>query len=194
LLIDNRRMQTATFRQIASYVATAALVVFIAPLQGQTRLTADDYSRAEQFLGYNTNRLVLHLAAQPTWVGDDRFWYRATTENGTEFFQVEAATGARTPAFDQTKIAAALSSAARSNYSAYRLPFNQFEFSSDRKQHLEDAERRERSDIGYAAIAKQVLAKFLRRSSALARRDSACHRSFSENPVSTSSATASWPN
>jgi dipeptidyl aminopeptidase/acylaminoacyl peptidase len=126
-------MQTATFRPIASCVATAALILFIAPLHAQTRLTADDYSRAEQFLGYNTNRLVLHLAAQPTWVGDERFWYRTTTENGTEFFQVEAATGARTPAFDQAKIAAALSSAARSNYAAYRLPFNQFEFSSDRK-------------------------------------------------------------
>src|SRR5262245_60112285 len=126
-------MQTATIRQIAFLAATATLVVFIAPLHAQTRLTADDYSRAEQFLGYNTNRLVLHLAAQPTWVGDDRFWYRTTTENGTEFFQVDAATGARTAAFDQAKIAAALSSAARSNYSAYRLPFNQFEFSSDRK-------------------------------------------------------------
>jgi dipeptidyl-peptidase-4 len=133
VLIDNRRMQTATFRQIALCAATAALAVFITPLHAQTRITADDYSRAEQFLGYNTNRLVLHLAAQPTWVGDDRFWYRTTTENGTEFFQVEAATGARTPAFDQAKIAAALSSAARSNYSAYRLPFNQFEFSTDRK-------------------------------------------------------------
>ena len=126
-------MQIATFRNIASCAATAALMLFIAPLHAQTRLTADDYSRAEQFLGYNTNRLVLHQAAQPTWVGDDRFWYRATTENGTEFFQVDAATGARTPAFDQAKVAAALSSAARSSYSAYRLPFNQFEFSSDRK-------------------------------------------------------------
>ena len=100
----------------------------------QTRaLTAADYAHAEQFLGYNTNRLVLHVAAQPTWVGDDRFWYRTTTENGTEFFQVDAATGARTAAFDQAKIAAALSAAARSNYTAYRLPFNVFEFSSDRK-------------------------------------------------------------
>jgi len=132
VLIDNRRMQT-TFRQVASIVAVTALVACIAPLHAQTRLTAADYSRAEQFLGYNTNRLVLHQAAQPTWAGDDRFWYRTTTENGTEFFQVDAATGARTPAFDQAKIAAALSSAARSNYSAYRLPFNQFEFSSDRK-------------------------------------------------------------
>jgi hypothetical protein len=119
-------MQTATLRQIAPCVATAALVVFLAPLHAQTRLAAADYSRAEQFLGYNTNRLVLHVAAQPTWVDDDRFWYRTTTENGTEFLQVEAATGARTPAFDQAKVAAALSSAARSNYSAYRLPFNQF--------------------------------------------------------------------
>src|SRR5215510_471859 len=133
LLIDNRRMQTATFRQIASSVAAAALMMFIAPLRAQTRLTADDYSRAEQYLGYNTNRLVLHQAAQPTWLGDDRFWYRTTTENGTEFFQVDAATGTRTPAFDQAKLAAALSSATRSSYSADRLPFNQFEFSTDRK-------------------------------------------------------------
>ena len=126
-------MQIATFRKVAPFAATAALMLFIAPLHAQTRLTADDYSRAEQFLGYNTNRLVLHLAAQPTWVSDDRFWYRTTTENGTEFFQVDPATGTRTPAFDQAKLAAALSSAARSSYSAYRLPFNQFEFSSDRK-------------------------------------------------------------
>src|SRR5262245_26406682 len=43
-LIDNRRMQTATIRQITSLAATATLVVFIAPLHAQTRLTADDYS------------------------------------------------------------------------------------------------------------------------------------------------------
>ena len=127
-------MQTATIRQIASSIASAALVAFIAPLYAQTRaLTADDYARAEQFLGYNTNPLVLHAASQATWVDDERFWYRTTTENGTEFFQVEAATGARTPAFDQERLAGALSAAARSNYSTYRLPFNQFEFSTDRK-------------------------------------------------------------
>jgi dipeptidyl aminopeptidase/acylaminoacyl peptidase len=108
-------------------------VALALPAHTQTRaLTADDYARAERFLGYNTNRLVLHVAAAPTWVGDERFWYRTTTENGTEFFLVEAATGARTAAFDQAKVAAALSAAARSSYTAYRLPFNQFEFSTDR--------------------------------------------------------------
>jgi len=122
-------MPTRTLR------TAAALALLLAGTAGaQTRaLTADDYARAEKFLNYNTNRLVLHVAAQPTWVGDDRLWYRTTTENGTEFFLIDAATGARTAAFDQAKVAAALSAAARATYSTYRLPFNQFDFGADRK-------------------------------------------------------------
>ena len=115
-------------------MAAALTLLLAGTAAAQTRaLTADDYARAEKFLNYNTNRLVLHVAAQPTWVGDDRFWYRTTTENGTEFVLVDAATGAKTAAFDQTKMAAALSAAARASYTAYRLPFNQFDFSADRK-------------------------------------------------------------
>src|SRR5690242_1239480 len=102
-------------------LAAALGIVLAATAYAQTRaLTADDYARAEKFMGYNVNPLVLHAPAQPTWISDDRFWYRTTTENGTEFFVVDAASGARTPAFDQTKLAAALSSAAGTNYSAYR--------------------------------------------------------------------------
>jgi dipeptidyl-peptidase-4 len=122
-------MPTTTIR-----TAAALTLLLAGTAAAQTRaLTADDYARAEKFLNYNTNRLVLHVAAQPSWVGDDRFWYRTTTENGTEFVLVDAATGAQTAAFDQTKMAAALSAAARANYTAYRLPFNQFDFSADRK-------------------------------------------------------------
>jgi dipeptidyl aminopeptidase/acylaminoacyl peptidase len=122
-------MPTRTLR-----TAAALALLLAGTANAQTRaLTADDYARAEKFLNYNTNRLVLHVAAQPTWVGDDRFWYRTTTENGTEFVLVDAATGTRTAAFDQAKIAAALSTAARASYTAYRLPFNQFDFSADRK-------------------------------------------------------------
>ena len=107
-------MQTANLRH-TSFLAAAAIVALALPAHTQTRaLTTDDYARAEKFLGYNTNGLVLHVAAQPTWVGDERFWYRTATENGTEFFLVDAATGARTAAFDQAKIAAALSTAGRS--------------------------------------------------------------------------------
>ena len=101
-------------RMIRMAAALALLVAGAADAQTRA-LTAADYARAERFLGYNTNRLVLHVAAQPTWVGDERFWYRTTTENGTEFFLVDAATGTRSAAFDQAKVAAALSTAARAS-------------------------------------------------------------------------------
>ncbi len=82
-------------------------------------------------MGYNANPLVLHTVVQPTWLPDERFWYRTATENGTEFILVDAARGTRAPAFDQLKIAAALSAAAGTTYTAYRLPFTQFDFTDN---------------------------------------------------------------
>ena len=58
-------------------------------------LTAADYARAERFMNYNVTPLVLHSGVRPTWLPDDRFWYRTTTENGTAFFVFDPATGAR---------------------------------------------------------------------------------------------------
>jgi len=65
--------------------------------QSPAALTAADYARAERFMSYNTTPLVLHGGVRPTWLpdGDERFWYRTTTENGPEVFLVEAATGRR---------------------------------------------------------------------------------------------------
>jgi dipeptidyl-peptidase-4 len=68
-------------------------------LDAQQQLTAADYARAERFMGYNTTPLVLHSAGRPTWISDEtgeRFWYRTTTENGSEAFLVNAADGAKT--------------------------------------------------------------------------------------------------
>ncbi len=96
---------------------------------GQTRaLTADDYARAEKFMGYNTNTLVRHSGVRPTWLPDDRFWYRVATENGNEFFLVDPMRGTRAAAFDQQKVAGALSSASGTKYDPFRLPFTTFSF------------------------------------------------------------------
>jgi len=62
-----------------------------APLQ----LTRDDYARAEKFMTYNTTPLVLHSGVRPTWVSDDRFWYRTRTEKGLEAFLIDAASKTR---------------------------------------------------------------------------------------------------
>src|SRR5262245_58954091 len=114
-----------------SLAAFFLLVLCASPGIGQTRLTNDDYARAEKFLDYKVNPLVLHSGIKPDWLPDDRFWYRVTTENGSEFMLVDPARGARWPAFDQARIAAALSTAAGAKYQAYQLPFTTFTFEDD---------------------------------------------------------------
>ncbi len=95
------------------------------------RLTPADYERAEAFLGYNANPLVLRAGVQPTWIEDDRFWYRVDTERGSEFILVDPASGRREPAFDHARLAAGLSTAAAESYEAYELPFSALELTSD---------------------------------------------------------------
>jgi dipeptidyl aminopeptidase/acylaminoacyl peptidase len=109
---------------------TAMIVVTQATAQ-QRALSENDYARAERFMSYNTTPLVLRGAVRPTWLPGDRFWYRNTIENGSEFVLVDAAKGTRAPAFDHAKLAAALSAAAGSSYDATHLPFTQFTFSDD---------------------------------------------------------------
>lgn len=102
-------------------------------LAQQRALTADDYTRAEKFMSYNTTPLVLRGGVRPTWLSDGRFWYLVTTENGAEFVLVDPARGTRRPAFDHAKLAAALSTAAGAKYEAFKLPFQQIEFAADGK-------------------------------------------------------------
>ena len=116
-----------------SLIALAALgsSLSVAQQASGAAVTAADYQHAEKFLPYNTRPLIFH-DVRPTWVTGDRFWYRNTGPDGSEFVLYDAATGTRRPAFDHAKIAAALSTAAKT-YDAGHLPFMSFEFSSDDK-------------------------------------------------------------
>jgi len=62
-----------------------------AAAQPARALSTADYARAERFLGYNTAPLVLRGGVTPVWLDGDRFWYRTTTESGSEAFLVDAA-------------------------------------------------------------------------------------------------------
>lgn len=97
------------------------------------QFTADDYARAEKFMGYNTTPLVSGAGIRPTWVNGDKFWYRNSTAEGFEFILVDPATGARTPAFQHLKLAEALSTAASAKYEATKLPFQTIALSDDGK-------------------------------------------------------------
>ena len=46
-------------------------------------VTAADYARAEKFLAPALNGLVVGGSVAPTWLADDRFWYRTTLADGS---------------------------------------------------------------------------------------------------------------
>lgn len=110
--------------------------------QQRPGLTAADYSRAEQFMGYNATPLVFGAGVRPTWLPDGRFWYRKTIPQGAELILVDPARKRRGRAFDQARLAAALSAASGTAYDSLRLPMTQFEFSADQQSITFDAAER----------------------------------------------------
>lgn len=74
---------------------------------------------------------------RPNWSEDgSRFWFRSTGGNGVEAFSiVDTAVRSRAPAFDNEKVAIALSKALEENVSATNLPIESIEF-TDSMEHL----------------------------------------------------------
>ncbi len=107
--------------------------------QSPPAVTAADYARAERFLPYMTAPLVLHTVESPTWIADQKLWYRTTTAHGSEFTRVDAPGGVRGPLFDHERLAAALSAAAQEKFDAANLPFRGVEVSDDGMQVAFDA-------------------------------------------------------
>lgn len=85
-------------------------------------LTAADYARAERYLGWSTNDLVVGGSVRPFWLPDDRFVYRDAVPGGWEFVIVDPARRTRARAFDHARLAAALSRAADTTYDPLHLP------------------------------------------------------------------------
>src|SRR5438477_3340041 len=99
-------------------LAAAALTIALATTPGfaqSRRLSTEDYARAEKFMGYNTNPLMLHAPGRPNWMPDDRFWYRVTTEKGTEYIVVDPVRGTKVSHSDQSRIPGASSPNAIAN-------------------------------------------------------------------------------
>ncbi|HKS37712.1 MAG TPA: hypothetical protein VJW76_11015, partial [Verrucomicrobiae bacterium] len=69
----------------------------------------------------------------PHWFHENtRFWYRNDLRGGAkEFVLVDAERGARQPAFDHAKLAAALSRASGTEHTGEKLPFNSIAFVDD---------------------------------------------------------------
>lgn len=92
-----------------------------------------DYRLAESRLAYNTEALVDNNFTSPQWQDNGTFWYRTLTTRGSEYILINPAKATRSAAFDQEKLAAALSQATGHTYKAYALPFRSFRYSNDGK-------------------------------------------------------------
>jgi hypothetical protein len=110
------------------------VLLILNSLAAQQQLTREDYARAERYLIWNINKLVFKTQVVPQFIGkSERFWYKNNSRDGKEFVLVDPALNTRQPAFDQVKLAAALSSASAKAYEANNLPFDKFEFIKDGK-------------------------------------------------------------
>ncbi len=92
-------------------------------------LTAQDYAQAERFMSYNTMPLVDHDVQRVKWLDNTHFWYRDHDASGDRVMEMDTATGKAAPAFDQAKLAAALSKVTGKPVPANKVPAYGFDFS-----------------------------------------------------------------
>ena len=91
-------------------------------------LTVNDYSRAEQFLPWNTYNMVFGDKVTPRFLNDHEFWFRSHKESGYEFVIVDAIEKSREPVFDHNRLASTLSVLMDTTIEGYKLPFHEFKF------------------------------------------------------------------
>jgi len=120
-------------------------------------LTAEDYARAERFMGYNTLPLVDHDVRRVKWLDDRHFWYRDHDAQGDRIMEMDTATGKATRLFDQAQLAAALSKASGKQIAAGDFPrsFN-FDVRENGRYDVELEGRHYLCDVQGAVDCKRV--------------------------------------
>jgi dipeptidyl aminopeptidase/acylaminoacyl peptidase len=101
----------------------------------QQAITAADYDRAVKMLSFKVNPLVSGGSVTPTWLPDNRFYYRSSTPTGAEWMIVDPAKRTRTSLFRAPEVAQALARAGAGTIDPRNIPAQRAELSSD-GQHV----------------------------------------------------------
>jgi dipeptidyl-peptidase-4 len=113
-------------KRLAGAVICGLLSMGVASVGLAQTLDSKDYERAESFLSNQAAPLVDHAVQRVTWVDDGHFWYRDHDIGGDHFVLMDVATGQVSPAFDQAKLATALSTVTDKPVEAKTLPVSAF--------------------------------------------------------------------
>ena len=104
--------------------------------QQPRQYTKEDYAKAEKFMAYNADPLAYAGQVRPKWLDDGRFWYRDVKPDGWDYVIVDPANKTKLPAFDQAKLAAALSAASSDlKNDARHLAITDLAFPKDHPEH-----------------------------------------------------------
>ena len=121
---------------MASKVKYLSLTVVLACLANITfganaqTLNVEKYKKAEQKLAKFTDKLVTGTVDYSSWSNSDQLLYRSHTEQGEQFFILDAKTKQKKLAFDHQKLAAALARITEKEVNQENLPFKSFEIVS----------------------------------------------------------------
>jgi dipeptidyl aminopeptidase/acylaminoacyl peptidase len=123
--------------------------------------TTADYAQAERLMDYNVNPLVYHTVDHPELLADGRFWYRDAGPDGATYMLVDPVKRTKAPAFDHSKLAAALNAAIGSGrnsaLNAGHLPIDDFALEDgDGVVRLTIGRRTLRCDLRGAGVCKDA--------------------------------------
>src|ERR1700730_7685890 len=97
--------------------ARIAMILLLPLATSFAQGTLEDYQRAQRLLPGNLRHSVFIADVRANWIEKtNRFWYRRVGPQGTDFVLIDAENNTTGPAFDQTKLAAALSHASKREY------------------------------------------------------------------------------
>ena len=123
-----------TMRACCRGIIPSLILFSLACLPALAQGTKEDYDRAQKFLAGNLSHTVYVADVSPHWLPkSSRFTYRKMGAKGAEFILVDPAQNTSGPAFDQARLADALTRASQHTYTAGDLPFWDFDMSADGK-------------------------------------------------------------